>query len=112
MRTDNDGTFNVITNKDVSHDLRTPLTMIKGYAEMIRDISREDEKQCAEDVAVIVDEADRLTALVNEILEYSELQIYCLFNVCIYIHKKSPLRGMDLRRESYYFSASSPMKRY
>lgn len=60
---------------NVSHDLRTPLTMIKGYAEMIRDISREDEKQCAEDVAVIIEEADRLTALVNEILEYSELQM-------------------------------------
>lgn len=60
---------------NVSHDLRTPLTMIKGYAEMIRDISREDEKQCAADVAVIVEETDRLTALVNEILEYSELQM-------------------------------------
>lgn len=60
---------------NVSHDLRTPLTMIKGYAEMIRDISREDEQQCAADVAVIVEETDRLTALVNEILEYSELQM-------------------------------------
>ena len=60
---------------NVSHDLRTPLTMIKGYAEMIRDISREDEQQCASDVAVIVEESDRLTALVNEILEYSELQM-------------------------------------
>ncbi|SEL41045.1 sensor histidine kinase [Ruminococcus albus] len=60
---------------NVSHDLRTPLTMIKGYAEMIRDISHEDEQQCAEDVAVIVREADRLTALVGEILEYSELQM-------------------------------------
>lgn len=60
---------------NVSHDLRTPLTMIKGYAEMIRDISREDEQQCAADVAVIVEESDRLTALVNEILEYSELQM-------------------------------------
>lgn len=60
---------------NVSHDLRTPLTMIKGYAEMIRDISHEDEAQCAEDVAVIVRETDRLTALVNEILEYSELQM-------------------------------------
>ena len=60
---------------NVSHDLRTPLTMIKGYAEMIRDISHEDEQQCTEDVAVIVREADRLTALVNEILEYSELQM-------------------------------------
>lgn len=60
---------------NVSHDLRTPLTMIKGYAEMIRDISHEDEQQCAEDVAVIVREVDRLTALVGEILEYSELQM-------------------------------------
>ena len=60
---------------NVSHDLRTPLTMIKGYAEMIRDISHEDEQQCASDVAVIVEESDRLTALVNEILEYSELQM-------------------------------------
>lgn len=60
---------------NVSHDLRTPLTMIRGYAEMIRDISREDEQQCAADVAVIVEESDRLTALVNEILEYSELQM-------------------------------------
>ena len=49
--------------------------MIKGYAEMIRDISHEDEQQCAEDVSVIVREADRLTALVGEILKYSELQM-------------------------------------
>ena len=59
---------------NASHDLRTPLTMIKGYAEMIRDISWEDEKQCSEDVAVIIKEADRLTAIVNEIMEYSELK--------------------------------------
>ena len=60
---------------NVSHDLRTPLTMIKGYAEMIRDMSHSDEQQCAEDVAVIVRETDRLTAFVNEILEYSEMQM-------------------------------------
>lgn len=59
---------------NVSHDLRTPLTMIKGYAEMIRDISWDDEEQCGDDVAVIIKEADRLTALVNEIMEYSELK--------------------------------------
>lgn len=59
---------------NVSHDLRTPLTMIKGYAEMVRDISREDEEQCREDLGVIIREADRLSAMVNEILEYSEMQ--------------------------------------
>ena len=59
---------------NVSHDLRTPLTMIKGYAEMVRDISWEDEAQRNADTDVIIKEADRMTALVNEILEYSRLQ--------------------------------------
>ncbi|MCR5685070.1 MAG: HAMP domain-containing histidine kinase [Lachnospiraceae bacterium] len=59
---------------NVSHDLRTPLTMIKGYAEMIRDISWEDPAAMKEDIQVVIKEADRLNALVNEILEYSELQ--------------------------------------
>lgn len=59
---------------NVSHDLRTPLTMIKGYAELVRDFSWEDEAQRNEDIGVIIREADRLTALVNEILEYSSLQ--------------------------------------
>ena len=60
---------------NVSHDLRTPLTMIKGYAEIIRDTSWDDEEQCSADIAVIVRETDRLSMLVNEILEYSELKV-------------------------------------
>ena len=60
---------------NVSHDLRTPLTMIKGYAEIIKDTSWEDAEQCSADIAVIVRETDRLTNLVNEILEYSELKM-------------------------------------
>ena len=59
---------------NVSHDLRTPLTMIKGYAEMIRDVSWQDEEARNADVAIIIREADRLTAVVNEILEYTRLQ--------------------------------------
>ena len=59
---------------NVSHDLRTPLTMIKGYAEMLRDVSWEDDEQRNADTGVIIKEADRMTALVNEILEYSRLQ--------------------------------------
>ena len=59
---------------NVSHDLRTPLTMIKGYAEMVRDISWEDEAQRTADTGVIIKEANRMSALVDEILEYSRLQ--------------------------------------
>lgn len=59
---------------NVSHDLRTPLTMIKGYTEMLRDISWSDEDQRNADAGVILREADRMTALVNDILNYSRLQ--------------------------------------
>ncbi|MGN0710799.1 MAG: ATP-binding protein [Anaerovoracaceae bacterium] len=59
---------------NISHDLRTPLTLIKGYAEMIDAFSWSDEKQRTEDLAVIRREADRLTSLVNEILEYTSGQ--------------------------------------
>ena len=73
-RLKNSRTFQRELLANVSHDLRTPLTMIKGYAEMIRDISRTDEKQCESDLEVIIREADRLSAMVNEILVYSEMQ--------------------------------------
>lgn len=59
---------------NVSHDLRTPLTMVKAYAEMIRDISGKDEKKRRDHSQVIIDEADRLTTLVNDILNLSKLQ--------------------------------------
>ncbi len=59
---------------NVSHDLRTPLTMIKGYAEMVKEISWSDAEKREKDLDVITREADRLTALVNEILDFSAMQ--------------------------------------
>lgn len=59
---------------NISHDLRTPLTMIRGYAEMVRDISWEDEAQRENDLAIIIRETNRLTELVNDILELTALQ--------------------------------------
>ncbi len=56
---------------NVSHDLRTPLTMISGYAEVMRDLPGENNP---ENVQVIIDEARRLTGLVNDILDLSKLQ--------------------------------------
>ncbi len=56
---------------NMSHDLRTPLTMISGYGEMMRDIPGENTP---ENVQVIIDEANRLTGLVNDILDLSKLQ--------------------------------------
>lgn len=59
---------------NVSHDLRTPLTMIRGYAEMVQDFSWDDEGQREADLSVIIREAGRLTSLVNDIIEYTSLQ--------------------------------------
>lgn len=59
---------------NVSHDLKTPLTMIKAYAEMIRDISYKDHDKMNEHLEIIVDEVDRLTVLVNDILDLSKMQ--------------------------------------
>lgn len=56
---------------NVSHDLRTPLTMITGYAEVMRDIPGENTPQ---NVQVVIDEANRLTRLVNDMLDLSRLQ--------------------------------------
>ena len=56
---------------NVSHDLRTPLTMITAYSEVMRDIPGENTP---ENVQVIIDEARRLTTLVNDLLDISKLQ--------------------------------------
>ncbi|MEE0800126.1 MAG: HAMP domain-containing sensor histidine kinase [Gemmiger sp.] len=58
---------------NVSHDLRTPLTLIKGYAETVRDITGEDQDKRTEQCNIIVDETDRLSALVNSVMELSKV---------------------------------------
>ena len=56
---------------NISHDLRTPLTMIKGYGEVMRDLPGENTP---ENVQVIIDEASRLSNLVTDLLDLSKLQ--------------------------------------
>jgi signal transduction histidine kinase len=59
----------------ISHELKTPVALIKGYAETLR---REDAKWDAatvqESLAVIVEEADRLADLIEKLLDASRLQ--------------------------------------
>ncbi|MBE6547276.1 MAG: HAMP domain-containing histidine kinase [Ruminococcaceae bacterium] len=56
---------------NISHDLRTPLTMIKGYGEVMRDIP---EENTPENIQVIIDETERLNELVNDMLDISRIQ--------------------------------------
>jgi len=59
---------------NVSHDLRTPLTMIKSYAEMIRDLSGDNPEKREKHLQVIIEESDRLNVLVTDVLELSRMQ--------------------------------------
>ena len=56
---------------NISHDLRTPLTMITGYGEVMRDLPGENTP---ENIQIIIDEATRLSSLVNDLLDLSKLQ--------------------------------------
>jgi signal transduction histidine kinase len=58
---------------NVSHDLRTPLTLIKGYAETVRDLTGDNKDRRNEQMNIIVDETDRLSALVNSVMELSKV---------------------------------------
>lgn len=83
---------------NVSHDLRTPLTMVKAYAEMVRDISWRDEKKRNEHCKVIIDEVDRLTLLVNDILDLSKIQ--------------AGTRAPDMKRMDMSALASAVLERF
>ena len=56
---------------NISHDLRTPLTMITGYGEVMRDLPGENTP---ENIQIIIDEANRLNMLVTDLLDISKLQ--------------------------------------
>lgn len=59
----------------ISHELRTPLGFIKGYStSLLREDTKWDEKTQKEFLAIIDDEADRLTHLIENMLESARLQ--------------------------------------
>ena len=58
----------------ITHDLKTPLTMIKAYASMIQEISGDNPEKRTKHTQVIIEESDRLTSLVNDILNLSKIR--------------------------------------
>lgn len=80
---------------NISHDLRTPLTMISGYSEVMRDIPGENTP---ENMQVIIDETARLSSLVNDLLDVSRFQ--------------SGTQKLNISRFNLTESVKSVIKRY
>jgi len=59
---------------NVSHELKTPLTSIKGFAETLKSFDIDDKQDAIRFLNIIEDEADRLYRLINDILSLSELE--------------------------------------
>lgn len=59
---------------NVSHDIKTPLTMIRAYAEMIRDISGNNKKKRDQHLEIIIQETEHLDKLTTDMLELSRLK--------------------------------------
>ncbi|MBE6702927.1 MAG: HAMP domain-containing histidine kinase [Ruminococcaceae bacterium] len=89
---------------NISHDLRTPLTMIKGYSEMMRDIPGENSP---ENVQAIIDETTRLTELVNDLMDLSKLQAGtqkltpCVFDLTATVQDTMQRYDTLIRHEGY-----------
>lgn len=58
----------------VSHELRTPLTAIKGWSETLREMGTGDAELTQKGLSVIAGEADRLSGIVEELLDFSRIQ--------------------------------------
>lgn len=89
---------------NISHDLRTPLTMICGYGEVMRDIPGENN---AENIQVIIDEATRMSALVTDLLDISKIQSGAIkpvrseFDITVTVHEVMQRYAKLIDREGY-----------
>ncbi|NCA67326.1 MAG: HAMP domain-containing histidine kinase [Clostridia bacterium] len=94
---------------NVSHDLRTPLTIIKGYAELIKDISGKDKMKREEHLDIIIREADRLTILVRDMLNLSQMEsdgkIKCMerINISKLVAKVTDSFNIFAEKDQYVF---------
>lgn len=99
---------------NVSHDIKTPLTMIKAYSEMIKDISGDNKKKREEHLDVILDEVNHLDHLVQDMTQLSQLQSNVLtlqtknFNVVDLVNESLRLLDGLIKDEGIQVQIYSP----
>ena len=59
---------------NISHDIRTPLTMISAYTEMIQDFSKDDPIKRDEHLNIIINEVEGLNKLLSDMMTLSQVQ--------------------------------------
>ena len=59
----------------VTHELRTPLTSIKAFSEILHDNAQIETDKRQEFLGIIVKESERLTRLINEVLDFQRLEM-------------------------------------
>lgn len=87
----------------ISHELRTPLTSIKGWASTIRTGDLNDKEEIISGLNIIEDESDRLSKLVEELLDFSKFisgkvvlkrNDVNIVNTILYIQKQMSLKAL------------------
>ncbi|KOF57266.1 membrane protein [Clostridium sp. DMHC 10] len=87
----------------MSHELRTPLTSIKGWASTIRTGNLEDKEEMISGLNIIETESDRLSKLVEELLDFSKFisgkivlkrNNVNIVNTILYIQKQMSLKAL------------------
>ncbi len=58
----------------VTHELRTPLTSIRAFSEILNDNPRLDEGERTKFLGIIVKESERLTRLINQVLDLAKIE--------------------------------------
>lgn len=90
---------------NASHELRTPVAVIKGYAETLLDGGLQDADRSRQFVQIIASHAERLTNLINDILTLSKLEsketaLECHpLDVCGLLRKAGLLMGEHARQQ-------------
>lgn len=72
----NEIAFQKILSQNMSHELKTPIAVIRGYIEALSYGVVEEPEQQQEYIQIVLEECDRMTVLINKMLQLSKLTAY------------------------------------